>query len=103
MGIHSRARPTIASLLVSCIQHLYNVEQSLQKYLLRFEKYIKGFSIRTSQLFFINKTQAIRHLCMELAIVHTATAGSSAAVDSLDPSFDDLFTLFAGNDRYKYI
>ena len=41
-----------------------------------------------------------KHLFMELVIVHTATADSSAAVVSLDPICDDVFTLVGGNDRY---
>ena len=44
----------------------------------------------------------VKHLYfyMEHDIVHTATVGSSATVDSLDPIIDDLFTPFGGNDRY---
>ena len=37
---------------------------------------------------------------MQLDIVLLATAGSSTAVDSLDPIFNDLFTSFGGNNCY---
>ena len=37
---------------------------------------------------------------MGLGTVHIVTAGSSIAVDSLDPIFDDLFIPFGDNDCY---
>ena len=37
---------------------------------------------------------------MQLDIVHKVTAGSLAAVDCLDPTFDELYTPFLDNDSY---